>query len=439
MRVLPFLVASGASAAALAWIGVAGAQVSDAERAAARELFKQGDELQRAGRFAEALDKFERAQQVFGAPTNQLRIAECDAALGRLVESAEAYRAVVRTVLPAGSPPAFQAAVDQAKAELGQVEPRVPRLTVQVQPTVDRAELRIDGQTVPSALIGEPMPLDPGRHQVAVTAPGYAPASQVIELKERESRPVPFVLQSMPMAALPLPPPPAPISAPPPPAPPYFSAAAPAPRGVSVERPAVSRLGLLLGGHLGGEILSGSVPVGDGKSVNADAIASAGFAFGADAGIRFARHWFVGGVVEHASLGQGNRSELGSDVVVSSDTTLAAVTFGFIGNPDWTSFYGEVGIANRWLHYRSTCPGVAVTSICGPIAPADSTDSSAEFTLGAGVWIPAGHSFRLLPKATLGLGAFNQPDQDSGAATATSAPWHTFFMIGIAGFYNLDF
>ncbi len=438
MRVLPFLV----SAAALVWSGVAGAQVSDAERAAARELFKQGDELQRAGRFAEALDKFERAQQVFGAPTNQLRVAECDAALGRLVESAEAYRAVVRTVLPVGSPPAFQAAVDQAKAELGQVEPRVPRLTVQVQPTVDRAELRIDGQTVPSALIGEPMPLDPGRHQVAVSAPGYAPAEQVIELKERESQPVRFVLRSMPTAAPPLPPPPpAPASAPPPPppAPPYASAAlVPAPRSVSVNRP-VSRLGLLLGGHLGGEVLSGTVPVGAGKSVNADAIASAGFAFGADAGFRFARHWLVGGVVEHASLGQGNRSELGSGVAVSSDTTLVGVTFGFIGNPDWTSFYGEVGIANRWFHYRSTCPGVGVTSFCGPIAPADYTDSSAEFTLGAGVWIPGGRSFRLLPKATLGLGAFNQPDQDAGAATATSAPWHTFFMIGIAGFYNLDF
>src|SRR5579859_6968345 len=97
------------------------AQVNDAERAAARDLFKQGDELQRAGHFAEALDKFQRAQQVFIAPTNELRIAECDAALGRLVESAEAYREVLRFPLPTGAPPAFQAAVDQAKAELSQV------------------------------------------------------------------------------------------------------------------------------------------------------------------------------------------------------------------------------------------------------------------------------------------------------------------------------
>src|ERR1700678_2428558 len=108
-------------ALALCWAPTARAQVSDAERVAARELFHAGDELQRAGHFAEALDKFQRAQQVFHAPTNLLRIAECDAALGRLVESAEAYREVARTSLASDAPPAFQAAVEQARAELAQV------------------------------------------------------------------------------------------------------------------------------------------------------------------------------------------------------------------------------------------------------------------------------------------------------------------------------
>src|ERR1700722_18125764 len=129
-----FLPVVPGDASALAWSTPARAQVTEAERAAARQLFKEGDELQRAGKFTEALDKFQRAQQVFSAPTNVLRIAECDAALGRLVASAESYPALVRTPLPAGSPPAFQAAVDQARAELAQVEPRVPKLVVQVEP-----------------------------------------------------------------------------------------------------------------------------------------------------------------------------------------------------------------------------------------------------------------------------------------------------------------
>src|SRR5580658_6077538 len=119
-------------AGALSWSAPARAQVTEAERAAARQLFKEGDELQRAGKLAEALDKFQRAQQVFSAPTNMLRIAECDAGLGRLVEAAEAYRALVRTPLPAGSPPAFQAAVDQAQGELAQIEPRIPKVLIKV-------------------------------------------------------------------------------------------------------------------------------------------------------------------------------------------------------------------------------------------------------------------------------------------------------------------
>src|SRR6516165_4974217 len=105
MRKLVLLLTLCAATAAAA---PAFAQVTDAERAAARQLFKEGDDLQRDGKFPEALDKFQRAQQVFAAPTNLLRIAECQAALGRLVESAESYRAVVRSPLPAGSPPAFQ-------------------------------------------------------------------------------------------------------------------------------------------------------------------------------------------------------------------------------------------------------------------------------------------------------------------------------------------
>ena len=176
MRKLPLLLAFTLT---LASSFPAQAQITDAERAAARELFREGDELQRAGKFAEALDKFQRAQQAFSAPTNMLRIAECDAALGRLVESAESYRAIVRTPLPPGSPAAFQAAVDQAKAELSQVEPRVPKLVVQIEPAnLPNAQMQIDGQHVPGALIGAPIPLDPGTHSVSVVAQGYGASAE---------------------------------------------------------------------------------------------------------------------------------------------------------------------------------------------------------------------------------------------------------------------
>src|SRR5262249_14300972 len=124
--------------------------------------------------------------------------AECNAALGRLVESAEAYRAVVRTPLPPNSPPAFQAAVDQAKGELAQVEPRVPRVVVQVEPANPPGEqLQIDGQIVPTALLGEPFPLDPGPHKIIVYASGFVSTEQSVLLKERETKSLTLTLKPL--------------------------------------------------------------------------------------------------------------------------------------------------------------------------------------------------------------------------------------------------
>jgi hypothetical protein len=412
--------------AAMAWAASGSAQVSDGQRAAARDLFKQGDELQRAGHFAEALDKFQRAEQVFAAPTNELRIAECEAALGQLVESGEAYRLVVRTALPPGSPPAFQAAVDQAKAEFDQVDPRIPRLVVQVQPAVSNVRLQIDGQAVPAALLGQPMPLDPGPHKTSASAPGYSSAEQSLVLKERETRVIQLTLKATP-AVTPLPQPsaaaspiaPAP-SQPPPPPPPPVTPLPPPPEQPPPEPRRESRFGFLVGGHLGLEVAGGTLPPDPNDpgaaSMDVGTVAGAGVAFGLDGGFRFGRHWYVGATLEHAAFGS-TATGAGTS---SADTTLAGLVIALIANPDRVSFYGELGLGARWFHY--SIPGGAI----------DSVREAGEFSLGTGVWIPIGRSFRLLPKATLGLGGFDSDDE-----TTTYA--HVFFMLGTAGFYNADF
>ncbi len=402
------------------------AQVSDAERAGARELFKEGDQLQRAGHFAEALDKFERAQQVFAAPTNLLRIAECDAALGRLVESAEAYREVLRSPLPAGAPPAFQAAVDQAKGELSQVEPRVPRLVVQVQPAaVQNPQMQIDGQNVPGALLGEPMPLDVGVHKIAVLAPGYATTEQQVELKEHDSKTVALTLNPNPQTAgvaatATTPAPPPPVLGPPPPPPPPIVAT-----DLGPSQPLRARVGLLFGLHLGFEAAGGTVPAPNtAGAIDATSVGQGGVAFGLDGGVRFARHWYVGLTLDHASLNSGNVDDLTGVTAASSNTTQLGVILGLIGNPDRVSFYGEIGLAERWLNVRETTV---------PASPADHrTYNGGEFTLGIGVWIPAGRSFRLLPKLTVGLGSIDSGDPNNPSGFAS------FAMLALAGFYNVD-
>jgi hypothetical protein len=411
------------------------AQVSDTERAGARELFKEGDQLQRAGHFAEALDKFQRAQQVYGAPTNLLRIAECDAALGKLVASTETYREILRTPLPAGSPPAFQAAVEQAKAELSQVEPRMPKVTVQVQPSgVQGAQMQIDGQNVSGALIGEAMPLDPGSHKIVVAAPGYASSEAQVDLKERDDKTLPVTLTANPQgAALAATPgtsaaagPPPVAGATPPPPPPVVAP------DLGPTQPLRSRTGLLFGLHLGYESAGGKVPTPlSPDAQDATSVGNGGLSWGLDGGLRFARNWYVGLTFDRAEFGRVDNSSLPGNEggISSSSTTALGILIALIANPDRVSFYGELGLADRWFDVRETPPGQNNST--------NQLYSGGEFTLGLGIWIPVGRSFRLLPKFTLGLGSLSE-DASNSPSNASYTAFSTFGLLGLAGFYNVD-
>jgi len=443
MRTTALLVTS-IFVASLAWSRPVVAQVGDAERAAARELFKEGDVLQRAAKFADALDKFQRAERVYGAPTNVLRIAECQAALGQLVESVETYRAAIRTVLPPGSPQAFQAAIDQAKGELAQVEPRLPKLMVQVLPAAPNVQMQIDGQTVSAALIGEPIPLDPGTHRVRIVASGFAAFEQDAALKERETTTVAAALKATPaVAPVPPPPPPPPLpSLPPSPpqsasppasspspapgAPPPYSAPPPVPtssadRGMAMmSRP--SRAGLLVGGHIGWMLGGGTLPLAGGATIDTNVVASGGVGYGLDGGLRFGRQWYIGLDLEHAELGHGDLSKIPDVTDANGSTTLVAVILAYISNPDQASFYGELGLGGRWFSFTTTSSSVQTTT----------SFNSGDLSLGAGVWLPVGRSLRLLPKLNVSLGSF---DPGTGGTPET----HSFIWLGAAGFYNLDF
>lgn len=162
---------------------------SDPERAVARDLFREGDALQRSGYAADALEHFKRAQALVAAPTNLVRIAECEAAIGHLVRAAEIYREAIRFVLPPKPPAAFSIAQDQAKVEIADVEARTPRLTLAVGPAdAPNLAIAIDDRSINVATLGEPTPIDPGRHKIVVSATGYATARRTITLAERDTK-----------------------------------------------------------------------------------------------------------------------------------------------------------------------------------------------------------------------------------------------------------
>jgi hypothetical protein len=208
--------------------------------------------------------------------------------------------------------------------------------------------------------------------------------------------------------------------------------------------PKVSRFGLVFGAHIGASGLSGlvanaqqgfgSVPIGD--------LAGGGVALGLEAGFRFGRHWIVGFEFEHDVYQSGEASHLASDFPASANlfgtagdgatshtqSTLAQVTIAVVGNPDRVSFYGDLGIGVRWLTY--SVYDVDSNFIAG------TTQNNAEFGLGAGLWIPIGQSFRLLPRLSLDIGTYQSVSDMFGD---TVDYWHVAVMGGVTGLYNLNF
>jgi hypothetical protein len=151
------------------------------ERAGARSAARAGVEAYDAGRYAESLDRFNRAEKLVHAPTHLLYIARCNVKLGFLVRAQEAYQQLIREQLGAGAPQAFRDAQASAERELAEIAPKIGSLTVTINGLADpsHATVTMDGSPISSALIGIPFPADPGKHVFVVSAEGYT--SQTVE------------------------------------------------------------------------------------------------------------------------------------------------------------------------------------------------------------------------------------------------------------------
>ena len=161
------------------------------EKAAARALATQGSEALERQQFAQALDFVSRAEAIFHAPTHVLMIARAQVGLGKLVAAHETYLKLTREQLSPDAPSAFRNAQQTAQTEAAALEPRLASLRVTlVGPDQEKAEVKLDTETVPSALIGVFRPMDPGKRELSVTLPGQPTVRSAVELQEGEKRDV---------------------------------------------------------------------------------------------------------------------------------------------------------------------------------------------------------------------------------------------------------
>lgn len=160
--------------------------VSDVDRATARSLAAEAHDALDRKEYAVAVDRFTRADALVHAPTFLLGIARAQVGLGAWIAAQETYARVVREGVPAGSPPPFFKALDEAKVELDALIPRVPYVTIRLKSAV-AAKITIDGVEVPLAALGVKRPVDPGDHVVHVEAEGFAAVDRPIVAVEAHS------------------------------------------------------------------------------------------------------------------------------------------------------------------------------------------------------------------------------------------------------------
>lgn len=155
-------------------------------RSAARDLATQGAEAYDAGDYATALDRFSRAVQLYPAPTLVVMQARSLVGLGRWLEAFEMYHAAERTPLAADAAEPLQQAVRDAAREGADLESRLPRIEIRLQPVDPALNISVDGQPLPAALVNVQRPIDPGTHRVEAKVDGAMHFQTSVELAERQ-------------------------------------------------------------------------------------------------------------------------------------------------------------------------------------------------------------------------------------------------------------
>ncbi|HEY3256628.1 MAG TPA: hypothetical protein VGJ91_21875, partial [Polyangiaceae bacterium] len=176
---------------------------TDLERATARDAANNGRAAFDAGKYEKAIDYLSRAEQLVHSPTHLLFIARSQAKLGRLVAAHETYLKISRETLPPNAPKAFVSAQNAAEQEQDVLDDRLPSVTVTLAGATSAPDVSVqmDGTLLPAAMIGIPLPADPGEHVFKASGPTITSEPVSVKLAEAAKQNVTLTLRSTGAAA----------------------------------------------------------------------------------------------------------------------------------------------------------------------------------------------------------------------------------------------
>ena len=171
---------------------------SDDDRAGARVAATEGVKASNEKRWAEAADLFTRAESLVHSPVHLLYLARAQEKLGHLVKARENYNRVIRERVSADSPEAFRQAQASAQQEVTAVESRLAAVTLKVEGEKGAVTVTMDGEKVPPALIGLPLPVDPGSHTFQATGSNLKSDPVTVSVSEGGKNSVSLLVKSAP-------------------------------------------------------------------------------------------------------------------------------------------------------------------------------------------------------------------------------------------------
>jgi hypothetical protein len=177
------------------------AEPSASERETARSLMDEGDKRRIAGDLWGARERFQAANEIMHVPTTAFELARVETETLQLVEArATALAAANMPVQPNESPLYPKARADAARLAMD-LAPRVPDVTVIIEPQTSLNRLAIDGVQMPRLVRPLPFKLNPGAHVLSVEAPGYVSDTQQFSLAEAQHAELHVLLKPAPALA----------------------------------------------------------------------------------------------------------------------------------------------------------------------------------------------------------------------------------------------
>jgi hypothetical protein len=156
------------------------AQGQAVNKSAATSLFKEGRDAFDKGDFTTACSKFAQSQQADPATGTLLNLAVCEDRIGKLVSARQRLEELI---------PQFPKTDDRlpfARDLAAKLDERIPHLTLtlaRTAPPDTSVKLAADARVLP---LGSPIPLDPGKHDLVVTAPGRLDVRIQVQLEEKQ-------------------------------------------------------------------------------------------------------------------------------------------------------------------------------------------------------------------------------------------------------------